>query len=175
MGLAHKHLYVTNTRDKSGYIIMTGDWKPEQNEDGNWFMPGGVPIGVDMWIPNIIDLEINKQIEVKIVPSEKETGLWLICYDDYFGDEQHIYNFKPRFIEGTDRIDAKYNNHMMMSEEIEENYWGIHVWSDIKMVHGDGPIPVTLIEGHWEPEIPRKYIKEESFNIFKWIKSLFKR
>jgi hypothetical protein len=144
MGCPITTLHVTNTGDSSGSIILT-KWIPvKEIVDGKrmYKWPPDTPIGFDLWIPNVLDLKEDEEtVPVEIVASDKETGLWLVCYDDYFGDEQHLYAHKPRFVEGTKKLDWEY-------EDSEENDFdmGLHVAVDsIKMKAGDGPIPVTLI------------------------------
>ena len=122
--------------------IFLSEWKPAK-DNGQWIMPPGTAIGNEMWIPNVLDLEESEgPVPVRIIKSEEETGLWLICYNDYFIDEQHLYNFKPRFSKDKpDRLDSEY-----MSTERNKNskFWGLHVESDQEMKAGEGPIPATL-------------------------------
>lgn len=62
-----------------------------------------------MWIPNVLDLKIEEgTIRVEVIKSEKETGLWLICEDGDFLEEQWLKTYKPKHIEGrTDKFDYK--------------------------------------------------------------------
>jgi hypothetical protein len=125
MGLPIRELHVTNTGSETGHIILT-KWIPVKKDDGRYCWPPNTPLGFDMWIPNVLGLkEEEGTVSVKIVESKKETGLWLICFNDYFGDEQHLYA-----------------NHKPIHED--EEYNSLHVSTDIKMEAGDGPIPVTL-------------------------------
>lgn len=138
MGLPHKKLYVTNTGDENGKIFFS-TWKPIPSKDG-YIRDSSQPIGLDMWIPNVLDLTPEEGVvPVKIVESDKETGLWLCCYDDYFGNEQHLFNYKPTMNKETKSID--WNEFW----DDDNTGWEIHIWSEIEMVAGDGPIPVTLI------------------------------
>lgn len=139
MGLALKTLYATNI-ENDGKIFLSG-WKPEF-KDGKYYWPANTPIGHDMYIDNVMDLKEDEgTIPVEIIESEQETGLWLICYDDFFGGEQHLCNFKPRFIEGTKKYDSAYEDEIW---DKDEKAWSLHVDTEIKMETGDGPIPVTL-------------------------------
>lgn len=144
MGLPIRGLNVTNTGDETGRIILT-KWIPEKRDDGNYYWPPNTPLGYDMWIPNVLDLkEEEGTIPVEIIESKEETGLWLICFNDYFGDEQHLYaNKKPIHKEEKDRFgDYKGFSDWIIDEDEEFN--SIHVATDIKMVAGDEPISVTL-------------------------------
>lgn len=96
MGCAIKELYATNTNDETSDILLTS-WIPEKR-DGKYYWPSNTPLGFDMWIPNVIDLkEEEGTTPVKIIESEEKTGLWIICADDYFGDEQYpICSFQTR-------------------------------------------------------------------------------
>ena len=142
MGLGIRDLWLTKIGNE---FLLTASWKPEKKEDGRYWMPlPRTPIGLDMCIPSKISgLNIGDEpMPVKIVKSDIETGLWLICYNDYFGNEQHLYNYKPRFIEGTKEIDSKYDYELMHGKDWS---WQLHVSSSIEMKAGDGPIPVTLV------------------------------
>ncbi len=140
MGLAIKNkLYATNVGCESGRIFLS-QWKPIL-KDGKYCWPPDTPLGFDMYAPNLIDIkEEEGPVMVKVVPCEEETGLWLICYDDYFGGEQHLYNFKPRFKEGTNKFDYDYAEKLNIGDDI----FGLHIDVKDDMVTGDGPIPVTL-------------------------------
>lgn len=145
MGLPIKELNVTNPNDENGKgDIFLSKWIPVKTENGyKW--PPDTPLGYDMWIPNVLDLKIEEgTVPVEIVESEEETGLWLICVNDYFGNEQHLYaNKKPIHKEEKDRYgDYKGFRDWIIDED--EEYNSIHVGTDIKMEAGDGPIPVTL-------------------------------
>ena len=139
MGYPITEFHATNVGDKSGWIILS-KFKPEKRDNGKWYPPKDTQIGYDLWIPNVIDLkEEEGVVDVDIVKSDEETGLWLICYDDYFGDEQHLYTNKPRFIEGTKKMDYEF-------QESYDNFeLGLYIWAKtIDMKAGDGPISVTL-------------------------------
>ena len=145
MGLPIRELNVTNPNDENGKgDIFLSKWIPVKTENGyKW--PPDTPLGFDMWIPNVLDLKIEEgTVPVEIVKSEDETGLWLICVNDYFGNEQHLYaNKKPIHKEEKDRFgDYKGFRDWIIDED--EEYNSLHVATDIKMVAGDGPISVTL-------------------------------
>lgn len=145
MGLPIRELHVTNTGEETGQIILT-KWIPVKKDDGRYCWPPDTPLGFDMWIPNVLDLKEDEgTVSVKIVESKEETGLWLICVNDYFGNEQHLYaNVKPIHKEEKDR----YGNYKSFSDWIideDEEYNSLHVSTDIKMVAGDGPLSVTLV------------------------------
>ena len=142
MGCPITEFHVTNTGDVTGHILLT-KWIPDKRDDGKYYRPKDTPLGYDMWIPNVLDLkEEEGTIPVKIVETNEETGLWLICFNDYFGDEQHLYNFKPIHKDEKD-IDGPHKS--CRDWIFPEEDWGLHVWvKDIKMKAGDGPIPVTL-------------------------------
>lgn len=144
MGLPINKLYATNTNDESGRIHLSA-WIPEKHEDGKYYCPKNTPIGLDHWVPNTLDLKPEEgTVEVRIIKSDKETGIWLVCFDDYFGDEQHLYaGIKPMFKEGTKNIDWKLFN-KLIDDDDSANPFTLHVGTGIKMVAGDGPIAVTL-------------------------------
>lgn len=145
MGLPHAKLYATNVGYDDGKICLSA-WAPERR-DGEYYMPHNTPIGLDMKIPNILNLTPDDgPVLVKVVPSETETGLWVACFNDYFGDEQHLFNYKPEFKikDGvkTDRIN--WGDHLD-NDEVDD--WELHIsMKDIKMVSGDGPIAVTIVK-----------------------------
>ena len=144
MGIPIRQLHATNTNDPSGHILLS-KYIPIKKEDG-YHMPPDTPIGYDMWVPNVLGLKAEEgTVPIMVVQSEEDTGIWLVCFDDYFGNEQHMYAHKPRFVEGTKKLDWEY-------EDDEENNFdiGLHISSDIKMVAGDGPIPVTLVRGKYK-------------------------
>jgi hypothetical protein len=136
MGLPIRNLYATRIENE----ILLSAWKPEKRKDGKYYRPDNTPIGLDMWVPNVFNLgESEGTVEVDIVPSNKDVGIYLFCFNDYFGNEQHIFTFKHKFKEGTKNIDWGY-----AERTCSENYWGLHVSCDIKTVAGDGPITITL-------------------------------
>ena len=145
MGIEIRELNVTNLNDENGKgDIFLSEWIPVKTENG-YKCPPYTPLGYDMWIPNVLDLKIEEgTVPVEIVKSEDETGLWLICVNDYFGDEQHLYaNKKPIHKEEKDRYgDYKGFRDWIIDED--EEYNSLHVDTDIKMKAGDGPISVTL-------------------------------
>ncbi len=144
MGLPKKDLYVTYLGDAN--TLLFSAWKPPKNKDGEYYHPSDVPIGLDMFIPNVLNRRRDDgPVKVKVVKSDKETGLWLICYDDYFGNETHLHNYKPRF--RTDvvypKVDFDYEDSLCDTMDYEP--WSIHVSAEgFGLKAGDGPIPVTL-------------------------------
>lgn len=144
MGIAVRELHATNIGDKTGSIILT-KWIPLKKDNGKYYCPPNTPLGLDMWIPNVLGLkEEEGTVSVKIVESKEETGLWLICFNDYFGDEQHLYaNKKPIHKEENNRH-GNYKDYSDWIIDEDEEYNSLHVDTDIKMEAGDGPIPVTL-------------------------------
>ena len=139
MGLPKRTLYATNTNDKSKNILLSA-YIPEKRDNG-YYRPKDIPLGYDMWISNVLDLKIEEgTVQVEVIMSEKETGLWLICEDDYFAEEQWLYTDKPKHKEGrTDKFD--------LDEEHYENevdfFNTLHIGTNIKMKNGDC-INVTL-------------------------------
>lgn len=137
MGLPIEHLYATNVGDASGKILIS-NWIPEKRENGIYYMPKNTPIGFDMWINNVLDLKKEEgTVEVKIVKSDQDKGLYIFCYDDYFGNEQHLFNHMPPLKEGTNKID-------WINEDELDDGWSLHVSSNINMKDGDDPVFVTL-------------------------------
>lgn len=138
MGLGIKKFYATNTADESKNIFLSG-WKPIKKENG-YCWPPNTALGADMWIPNVLDLkEEEGTVEVEIIKSETETGLWMACEDDYFIGEQWLYTFKPIFKEDGKRIDWT----KLEEDETIDEFNSIHVRTDIDTETGD-VIPVTL-------------------------------
>lgn len=143
MGVAIRKLYATNTGDESKKILLSA-WIPEKRDGkSGYFFPPNTPLFYDLWVPNVLDLkEEEGPVEVEIVESDKETGLWILCYDDYFGDEQHLTTYKPKFKEGTKKRDAEYANSLLIDEDVD--IFDLHVDTNLKLKAGDGPISVTL-------------------------------
>lgn len=146
MGLPHRQLYATNTGDESKKIILTA-WIPVKKEDG-YHWPPNTPLGGDIWVNNSLDLkEEEGTVPVMVVQSEEETGIWLICENGYFIDEQWLYNYKPRY----KKEDPQRLDHAWAEDNIEgDDVFGIHISTDIDMVAGDGPLPVTLVRGEYK-------------------------
>jgi len=139
MGLPKKTLYVTNTNDETKRIFLSA-YIPEKR-DGKYYTPKDIPLGYDMWIPNVLDLKFEDgTIQVEVIESEEETGLWLIQEDGDFLEEQWLQTDKPKHIEGrTDKFD--------FNEEHYENevdfFNNLHIDTNIEMKNGDC-INVTL-------------------------------
>lgn len=143
MGCPIQKLYATNIGTDSGKIFLSA-YKPEK-KDGHYYRPHDTPIGFDMFVNNCLDLtEEEGTVQVTLGKSDTETGLWLICYDDYFGNEEHLYDAKPRFVEGTKKFDYEYWDELCDTDD-NIDYCGLHVSSNLNMKAGEGPIPVTLI------------------------------
>ena len=122
MGIPIRQLYATNI---DGEILLS-KYIPLQ-DNGGYRRPPETPLGHDLWVPNAIGLKAEEgTVPVMVVRSDEETGIWLICFDDYFGNEQHLYAHKPRFVEGTKKLDWVY-------EDDESNNFdmGLHISSDI--------------------------------------------
>ena len=163
MGLPNKYLYATNTGEDK---IFLSAWKPIKKEGGYCWNPEA-SMGNEMWIPNVLGLtEEEGTVPVKIIRSQEETGIWIICYDDYFGGEKHIYVYKPRFLEGTTRLDYNYSEGLRDTDDI----FGIHVTSSFDMNSGEGPWPVTFVRGDNYVEPERRISKWHNF-----IKQLFRK
>ena len=126
LGFINK-FYLTNIYGGDSEVFLSV-WKPIKKEDGNYYWPPNTPIGGDLWVNNCIGLEEGKTVFVKIVRSKVETGIWLCCSNGDFLNEQWIYNHKHK--EG-DPIK-------------NDNDFGIHVNTDIEMVDGDDPIPISF-------------------------------
>ena len=144
MGLPKRDLYVTYLGDDKTLFFST--WVPPKNKDGEYYHPSEIPIGLDMFIPNVLNIRHDDgPVKVKVVKSDKETGLWLICYDDYFGNETHLHNYKPRFRTDTKYPKVDFDYEDSLCDTMDYTPWSIHVWAeDFGMKAGDGPIPVTL-------------------------------
>ncbi len=170
MGIGHKNLWLTNTGDESGRVYLSA-FIPVKKEDG-YHWPPNTPLGGDYWVNNTIDLkEEEGPVYVEIVKSDVDTGIWIICADEYFGAEQWLYNFKPRFKESSPdqygwKIDHKYSEEME-NEDPNNDSFGLHVRTLINMDSGDGPWPVTFIRTTKE-EFEKKC--EEHYN--NWLKSV---
>lgn len=106
-----------------------------KKENGKYGYPPNTPVGYEMWIPNCIDLKSEEgTVRVEIVEAEEETGLWLICVNDYFGDEQHLYaGEKPIHLPPKERF-RDYKG--FRDWKIEDHYNSLHIGSEIKMVAG---------------------------------------
>ena len=100
---------------------------------GSWKRPPNTPIGYDMFIKTDFFPELTQYddpIPVEIVEAEEETGLYIACYNDYFGNEQHLYNVKPVFDESGTRLDYS-------KMQDDEGFDGFHVASGIDTKAGN--------------------------------------
>ena len=166
MGVPIRQLYATNIDNE----ILLSKYIPIKKDDG--YHRPFEPIVTDLWVPNALGLQPEENtVPVMIVPSEKETGIWLVCYDDYFGNEQHLYAHKPKFKEGTKKLDWEY-------EDDENNDFdiGLHISTDIKMEAGDGPYPVTLQRGEYPPLncLRKQPEQKQKKSLLNKLKNLFK-
>ena len=143
MGTAKTRLWATKVIPESDVILLSA-YKPIKNMGtGKYHFPPDTPLGFDMWIPNCLGLKSEEGIvQVEIVKSDEETGLWLICVNDYFGNEQHLYTGeKPIHLPPEKRyMDFKGFGDWVIKDPINS----LHVGTMIEMVAGDGPISVKL-------------------------------
>ena len=145
MGLPIRKLYATNVDAEEQDMIFLSAYKPVKKEDG-YHRPPETPIGFDMWIPNVLNLKKEDGIvPVEVTTSNEETGIYLICVNDYFGNELHIYTSKPVHKEEKDRY-RDYNSFRDWYFPDDDVDFGLHIYfDDLKdFVAGDGPINVTL-------------------------------
>jgi hypothetical protein len=184
MGVANRELYLTNTNDVTGKVLLSA-WIPEKREDGLYYTPKDTPIGLDLWVPNTLGVTYEEgPVPVKVVPSDTETGMWIICVNDYFWGEQHLFTTKPIHKKEEDRFhDYKGWRDWEFPDKNEDNNGGfsLHVYApDVKHQPGDEPICVTFERGHaengldgrleWKGEELPWFGKKEC-----WLKRLFKR
>lgn len=140
MGLPIRELWVTNTGDRSGRILLSA-YKPVKKEDGKYYAPPETPLGYDMWIPNCLGLKPEESVvRVEIVETEEETGIWLICVNDYFGDEQHLYVGEKPIHKPEEERYGDYEG--FRDWIIEDPYNSLHIDTPLKMKAGDGPTNV---------------------------------
>lgn len=134
MGLPIRELWVTNTGDPSGDILLSA-FKPVKKENGKYGYPPDTPMGYDIWVPNLVGLtEDMGTVKVELIKSEEETGIWLMCFDDYFGDEDHIFvDRKPEWI-----LDNEGKKRSVRAD----HFYSLHVTVPFKTKHGDGPINI---------------------------------
>lgn len=139
MGLAKKTLYVTSTGDDSENIFLSA-YIPEK-KDGEYYRPKNIPLGYDMWVPNCLGLRYDEgTVQVKVIESKEETGLWLIQEDGDFLEEQWLQTAKPKHREGkTDKFDFDESHY----EEDVDFFNSLHIDTNIEMKNGDC-ISVTL-------------------------------
>lgn len=176
MGVPNRKLYLTNTNDETGNVLLSA-WIPVKKEDGLYYMPDNTPIGLDIWVPNTLGVTYEEgPVPVKVVQSDVETGIWLLCVNDFFGNEQHVFTIKPIHKKEEDRFhDFKGWQDWIIDHEGDKSNCGfsLHVSSNIKIEAGDEPIPVTFERGHvvfpWDKEYKEEKKKEC------WLKRLFKK
>ena len=139
MGLAKETLYATNTNDESECIFLSA-YIPEKR-DNKYFRPKDIPLGYDMWIPNCLNLKFDEgTVQVEVIESKEETGLWLIQEDGDFLEEQWLQTNRPKLIEGkTDKFDFNEKHY----EEDVDFFNNLHIDTNIEMKNGDC-ISVTL-------------------------------
>lgn len=128
MGLPKGDLWVIKI-DKDTFLAAYKPL-PAGVKRGSWKSPPNIPLGYDMFIDTDFFPELTQYddpIPVEIVEAEEETDLYIACYDDYFGNEQHLYNVKPVFNEARTRLDR---SKMQEVEELD----GLHVDSRIDAV-----------------------------------------
>ena len=136
MGVPIRELNATKIGDK----ILLSKWIPIKKDDGKYYMPPNTPLGYDMWIPNISDLtEEEGTIPIEIIQSDEETGVWLVCENDFFAAEQWLRDFKPKYKENSKKFDYKKEHY----DEVIDLYNNLHVSTDIETEVGD-IIPITL-------------------------------
>lgn len=131
MGLPKGDLWVIKI-DKD---IFLAAYKPLHAgvKRGSWKSPPNTPLGYDMFIDTDFFPELTQYddpIPVEIVEAEEETGLYIACYNDCFGNEQHLYNVKPVFNEDGTRLDRR---KMQEVDELD----GLHVNSKINAKAGN--------------------------------------
>ena len=175
MGIPTRKLYATNIGDDS---ILLSKYIPVKKEDGYHFPPN-TALGDDIWIPNVLNLtEDDGTVPVKVVKSDVETGLWVICVNDYFGDEIHMYTCKPTHKEEKDRFGDYKSFRDWEFPEDDINVWGLHIWfKDLNdLVAGDGPISVTLVRTTEETDEEETVVekKKSIFQRIQKIKKMFK-
>lgn len=132
MGLAKGDLWIVKLDKDTTFLAA---YKPLQAgmKRGSWKSPPNTPLGYDMFINADFFPEFTQYddpIPVEIVEAEEETGLYVACYDDYFGDEQHLYNVKPVFNEAGIRLDR---SKMQKDEGLD----GFHVATKIDAKAGN--------------------------------------
>ena len=132
MGLPKGDLWVVKI-DKDTTLLAAYRPLPARVKRGSWKRPPNTPLGCDMFIkadffPGLT--QYDDPIPVEIVEAEEETGLYIACYNDYFGNEQHLYNVKPVFSEDGTGLDY---SRMQGDEEFD----GFHVASRIDTKAGN--------------------------------------
>ena len=131
MGLPKGDLWVIKI-DKDTFLAAYKPL-PAGVKRGSWKSPPNTPLGYDMFIDTDFFPELTQYddpIPVEIVEAEEETGLYIACYNDFFGNEQHLYNVKPVFNEDGTRLDRR---KMQEVDELD----GLHVDSKIDAKAGN--------------------------------------
>lgn len=121
--------------------VLLSAYIPVKKEDG-WHMPEGQALFYEIWVPNLLNLiEDDGPVEVDIQLTEDETGVWAICYDDYFFEETHIYtvNYSLENVGGRWKINRKLTD---TSNDDNEGF-GLHVC--IKGMKSGDVSPVTFV------------------------------
>ena len=136
MGAPISELHLTNTGDESGRLLLS-KWIPIKEGPGKYTAPPDTPLGYSMWVPNFIGLkEISGTFKVELVKSDEETGIWLMCFDNYFGGETHIFvDRKPEWI-----LDKEGKKKSVRAD----HYNSLHVLVPFDAKHGDGPINIRF-------------------------------
>ena len=132
MGLPKGDLWVVKI-DKDTTFLAAYKPLPARVKRGSWKRPPNTPLGCDMFIKADFFPELTQYddpIPVEIVEAEEETGLYIACYNDYFGNEQHLYNVKPVFNEAGTGLD-----YSRMQED--EEFDGFHVSSRVDAKAGN--------------------------------------
>lgn len=99
MGLPKRELYLTRySKDPEEVLLLSA--YPLVKHETCWGYPNPpYPLGYDIFVPLSVMPGLTFEegpIKVDLVPSETEdSGLWMVCYNDYFGNELHVCNFKP--------------------------------------------------------------------------------
>lgn len=157
MGVGTRTLYVIRVEPDDENLHVSECYPTKKN--GDWCRPKGTPIGYEMFIPNIwpwLKFE-DYPVEVRVVDSYKETGLYLVAIDDYFGNELHLYNTKPILSVNS------FGNYRYLEDETDPMSWSIHVspacYSDLKSYQEVRN--ATLIPVGWKTEFTFSVSKKD--------------
>lgn len=149
MGLPFSYLYLSKAKNYK-HLFLTGDYKPVLTDKGVLMYPESfrneegfmeVPIGHDMYIPNIMGwVDSHEPVTVEVIRSKEDTGIWASCANGYFSGEVWIYTAKPEYIK-----EGKRGSKVRSSEDKLNGGIGLHIGgSSLQMKLGEGPIPVTF-------------------------------